>query len=132
MEEIEIGEYVRTEKGSILENTLEGHKSIIENIEKDEDYIREFGEIVKHSKNIIDLLKVGHHSYRGSSSVYWLKTLKPNTSIVTNRHKGADKRTLFKIKLFAHSDIFITGTENGIIAAVGDNGQIEYFNNIHR
>lgn len=80
----------------------------------------------------IDLLKVGHHSYRGSSSVYWLKTLKPNTCIITNRHKGADKRTLFKIKLFAHSDIFITGTENGIIAAVGDNGQIEYFNNIHR
>ena len=61
MEEIEIGEYVRTEKGSILENTLEGHKSIIENIEKDEDYIREFGEIVKHSKNIIDLLKVGDY-----------------------------------------------------------------------
>lgn len=80
----------------------------------------------------INLLKVGHHSYAGSTSVCWLKTLKPDTCIITNRHKGADKKTCFKIKLIARSDIFVTGTENGVIAEVHKNGRIDYFSNIHK
>lgn len=80
----------------------------------------------------VDLLKVGHHSYAGSTSAAWLKALKPNTCIITNRHKGANRKTLFKIKLIAHSDIFITGTENGIVAVIGKNGKIKYYNNIHK
>ncbi len=58
MEEIKNGEYVRTSEGYILENTFRGHKGIIEHLENgDRDYIYEFGKILKHSKNIIDLIE---------------------------------------------------------------------------
>lgn len=80
----------------------------------------------------IDLLKVGHHSYQGSTSVGWLRKLKPSVCIITNSSNGADKRTLCKIRLISHSDIFITGKENGIVAEIGENGRIKYYNNIHK
>lgn len=56
---IEVGEYVRTEGGYILENTIKAHKNIIEKlIEEDRNFKNTFGRIVKHSKNIIDLIEV--------------------------------------------------------------------------
>ncbi len=64
MEEIkiEIGEYVRTKNGYILKNTIKDHKHIIDGIiNQNEKYKYEFDNIVKHSKNIIDLIKEGDY-----------------------------------------------------------------------
>lgn len=58
-DKIEVGEYIRTEEGYILENTIKAHKNIIEKlVEEDREYKNKFGKIVKHSKNIIDLIEV--------------------------------------------------------------------------
>lgn len=60
MNNIEIGEYVRTDFGYILKNTASEHKHIIDNIEeRDNKFI--YGRIVKHSKNLIDLIEVGDY-----------------------------------------------------------------------
>lgn len=59
MSEIIENEYVRTEEGYILKNTALEHEYIIEQLERNNDeYIKEFGKIVKHSKDIIDLIEV--------------------------------------------------------------------------
>lgn len=58
MENIQIREYVRTKNGYILRNTIKEHKYIIDNFE---EYKNKFGEIVKHSKNIINLIEIGDY-----------------------------------------------------------------------
>ena len=79
----------------------------------------------------VDLLKVGHHSYSGSTTSDWLKTLNPDVCVVTNNYEQTDKRTLRRITRVARSAILVTGSENGIVAVIDDNGKISYYNNIH-
>lgn len=79
----------------------------------------------------VDLLKVGHHSYSGSTSSVWLKNLMPKYCIVTNDKNNVDVRTLWRISRIADSPVLITGKENGIVAEIGDNGNITFYNNIH-
>lgn len=80
----------------------------------------------------IDLLKVGHHSYSGSTTSKWLKTLSPDVCVVTNNYKSTDKRTLRRITRVSNSVILVTGQENGVIAEFDDNGNISYFNDIQQ
>lgn len=62
MSKNEIGKYVRTEYGYILENTFGGHGDIIEKLEnKDKHYEFEYGKIVKHSNTLIELVEVGDY-----------------------------------------------------------------------
>lgn len=80
----------------------------------------------------IDLLKVGHHSYRYSTSAFWLKTLHPTVCVITNDRASIDRQTVFRIKCVAHACVLITGQENGVIAKIGNNGQIKYYTGIHK
>ncbi|MDE6155465.1 MAG: MBL fold metallo-hydrolase, partial [Eubacterium sp.] len=75
----------------------------------------------------INLLKVGHHSYSGSTSKPWLRTLAPDICIVTNNYESIDFRTVRRITRVAEAPTFITGEENGIIAVIGDSGQIDLY-----
>lgn len=96
----------------------------IDNISGDEDRLApEIGEV--------DLLKVGHHSYSHSTTKNWLKYLNPQVCVVTNDYNKLDRRTIRRITRVSKSTILITGRENGVIAAIGDNGEISYYNNIH-
>lgn len=96
----------------------------IDNYTGDEDRIaQELGKI--------NLLKVGHHSYSGSTTKNWLKTLMPETCVVTNKYENLDMRTIRRITRVTNATILVTGKENGIIADIGDNGEITYYNQIH-
>lgn len=79
----------------------------------------------------VDLLKVGHHSYSGSTTSKWLKTLSPDVCVITNNYESTDKRTLRRITRISNSAILITGSENGVAAVIDDSGKISYYNNIH-
>lgn len=79
----------------------------------------------------VDVLKVGHHSYSGSTTTGWLKNLSPEVCVVTNVYQKTDKRTLRRITRVAKSPILITGSENGVVVDVSDDGKITYYNNIH-
>lgn len=79
----------------------------------------------------VDLLKVGHHSNEMSSTGKYIRTLDPETCVVTNNFEGIHELTLYYIIYICHPQFLITGRENGVVAEIGDNGQINYYNNIH-
>lgn len=79
----------------------------------------------------VDLLKVGHHSYSHSTSRQWLQTLDPDVCVITNNYESVDFRTVRRITRVSKSAVLITGQENGVVAVIGDNGEISYYNNIH-
>lgn len=78
----------------------------------------------------VDILKVGHHSYSGSTTPKWLKTLSPNVCVVTNDYERTDKNTLRRITRICHSPILVTGSENGVIVAFNGDGSLSYYNEI--
>lgn len=64
----------------------------------------------------VDILKVGHHGYTGSTSSNWLKHLMPQYAIVCNSSKRINPDVRLKLKTISKSRILCTENENGIIA----------------
>lgn len=77
----------------------------------------------------VDLLKVGHHSYAGSTGSRFLKLVSPETAVITNNYKKADKFTLARISTMADASIALADDVGGI-AAVFTDGEIIYTCNI--
>lgn len=79
----------------------------------------------------IDLLKIGHHGYYGSSSTEFLDNINPEIAIVTN-HLGKIYPNV-KWNLIMHSKlpIYATYDNNGIIATFDDSDGIILTNDIH-
>ena len=79
----------------------------------------------------VDLLKVGHHSYSGSTTKTFVETLHPEACVVTNNALSVDRTTIARIiRTCRHRNIYITGSENGVLAVIGDNGAISYYGQI--
>ena len=70
----------------------------------------------------IDLLKMGHHGYFGSSSPDFLKTLKPEIAICTNYIGKIYPNVKWNMTMVAKAPIFSTVHRNGIIATFTGNG----------
>lgn len=79
----------------------------------------------------IDLLKIGHHGYFGSSSKYFLQTLKPEIAIVTNQLGKVYPNVKWNLTMIAKVPFFATYDNNGLIASFNDDGEIILTNNIH-
>lgn len=79
----------------------------------------------------VDLLKVGHHGYFGSSSKHFLKALKPEIAIVTNQLGKVYPNVKWNLTMIAKVPFYATYDNNGIIASFTDNGEIILTNNIH-
>ncbi|MBQ6020721.1 MAG: MBL fold metallo-hydrolase [Clostridia bacterium] len=79
----------------------------------------------------VDLLKVGHHSYSGSTTQGFVETLRPEACVITNSQRNADLNTVARIvHICRHKNVYITGNENGVLAVIGDNGDISYYGGI--
>lgn len=70
----------------------------------------------------VDLLKVGHHGYVGSTSKHWAKTLSPEYAVVCNWSKAIYPDVKFKLKEIAKAKILATADLNGVIAEFSENG----------
>lgn len=70
----------------------------------------------------VDLLKVGHHGYFGSTSFVWAKVLSPDYSIVCNSARAIYPDVKFKLKNIAKSKIIATADTNGVAVTFSDNG----------
>lgn len=78
----------------------------------------------------VDLLKIGHHGYYGSSSRKFLKVLKPEITIVTNYIGKIYPNVKWNLTMVAKAPTFSTAHRNGIIATFTDNNEILLTQNI--
>ena len=72
----------------------------------------------------IDLLKIGHHGYFGSSSPDFLRTLTPDIAICTNHLGKIYPNVKWNLTMVARVPIFSTAHRNGIIATFTDSEEI--------
>ena len=78
----------------------------------------------------VDLLKIGHHGYYGSSSKDFLKVLKPEICICTNQIGKVYPNVKWNITMVAKAPLFSTAHRNGIIASFTDEDTIVLTQNI--
>ena len=78
----------------------------------------------------INLLKIGHHGYYGSSSKKFLKVVKPEITIVTNYIGKIYPNVKWNLTIIAKAPTFSTAHRNGIIATFTDNNEIVLTENI--
>lgn len=79
----------------------------------------------------VDLLKLGHHGYYGSSSPDFLRHLSPEIAIVTNQLGKVYPNVKWNLTMVAKVPFYATYDNNGIIASFTDSGEIVLTNNIH-
>ncbi len=79
----------------------------------------------------VDLLKIGHHGYFGSSSPEFLEKLSPEIAIVTNHLGKVYPNVKWNLIMKAKLPLYATYDCNGIIACFTDSGDIVLTNNIH-
>lgn len=79
----------------------------------------------------VDLLKIGHHGYFGSSSQDFLDALSPEIAIVTNQLGKVYPNVKWNLTMSAKVPFYATYDNNGIIATISDKGKILLTNNIH-
>lgn len=79
----------------------------------------------------IDLLKIGHHGYFGSSSQDFLDNLKPEIAIVTNQLGKIYPNVKWNLIMHAKLPVYSTFDNNGVIASFTDEGEIILTKNIH-
>lgn len=72
----------------------------------------------------VDLLKVGHHGYFGSTSAYFAKKLTPRYAVITNTYRAVYPDVRFKLKRIAKSKVLCTQDLDGVLAQIGPNGQV--------
>lgn len=72
----------------------------------------------------IELLKIGHHGYFGSSSPGFLNALKPEISICTNYLGKIYPNVKWNLTMVAKAPVFSTAHRNGIIATFTDDNEI--------
>ena len=72
----------------------------------------------------VDLLKIGHHGYYGSSSKAFLEHLQPEIAIVTNQLGKIYPNVKWNLTMVAKAPIFSTAHRNGIIATFTDKNEI--------
>ncbi len=78
----------------------------------------------------IDLLKIGHHGYYGSSSKKFLEVLKPEITIVTNYLGKIYPNVKWNLTMVAKAPTFSTAHRNGIIATFTNKNEILLTQNI--
>lgn len=93
----------------------------INNYVGDEDRLAE--EIGK-----VNLLKVGHHGYDGSTTKGFCEALRPEIAVVTNRKGGISRAPLVNLNKI-NAAVLETGAYGGIIAEFGDDG-IKLYENL--
>ena len=88
-------------------------------------------DIVAKQVGDVDLLKIGHHGYFGSSSQDFLSVLSPEIAIVTNQLGKIYPNVKWNLTMSAKVPVYATCDNNGIIASFTPDGEIILTNNIH-
>lgn len=77
----------------------------------------------------VDVLKLGHHGYTGSSSYGYIKELAPEIAIQTNKHP-ANVSVKLNVTIINGAPIYSTADHNGIILDVTDVKDVVLYDDI--
>ncbi len=96
------------------------------------DFTNDSGFEMTYAEEIgdIDLLKIGHHGYFGSSSADFLRVLRPEYAICTNYLGKIYPNVKWNLTMVAKAPVFSTAHRNGIIATFTDDNEILLSDNI--
>ena len=79
----------------------------------------------------VDILKIGHHGYFGSSSAEFLEKLSPDVAIVTNQLGKVYPNVKWNLTMKAKVPFYATYENNGIIATFTDDGELVFTKDLH-
>lgn len=79
----------------------------------------------------VDLLKVGHHGCEGSSTPDFICTISPRICIFTTGEYDHNVNSRARFREICDPQMYFTVKENGVLAVLGENGNITCFGNIH-
>lgn len=87
-------------------------------------------QLLKGEIGKVNVLKIGHHGYFGSSSMSFLKNVQPDYAIVTNYLGKIYPNVKWNLTMYAHVPILSTVDLNGIITTFTDDGKILFTDHI--
>lgn len=79
----------------------------------------------------VDLLKVGHHGCEDSSTPAFLQTLMPKICVFTTGEYSHNVLSRQRIREICHATMYFTARDGGILALLGENGDIRCYGQIH-
>lgn len=79
----------------------------------------------------VDLLKVGHHGCEGSSTPAFLQTLMPKICVFTTGEYSHNVHARERIPEICGSTMYFTAREGGVLALLGENGDIRCYGQMH-
>ncbi|MDR0531632.1 MAG: MBL fold metallo-hydrolase [Oscillospiraceae bacterium] len=79
----------------------------------------------------LDLLKLPHHGYSLSTSVAFLRRLRPKMGIVTNGLGQIYPNVKWNVALAARMPVYSTARENGVIVTILPTGNLSLSGNLH-
>ncbi len=90
------------------------------------DFVSTDGFDVSFSEEIgtVDVLKIGHHGYFGSSGQAFLKEIKPKIAICTNYSGKIYPNVKWNLTVISKVPVLYTAHRKGIITTFTDNGEI--------
>ena len=77
----------------------------------------------------VNVLKLGHHGYLGSSTLSYIRTLDPDMAIQTN-NKPANLSVQIVVTMINMTPIYQTAKHNGIILDITDVGDVRLYDKI--
>ena len=77
----------------------------------------------------VDVLKLGHHGYLGSSTLSYIRTLDPDMAIQTN-NKHANLSVQIVVTMINMTPIYQTAKHNGIILDITDVADVKLYDNV--
>ena len=79
----------------------------------------------------VDLLKMCHHGIDGNNPSFFLEALRPRICVVTSWEGDHNSETAKRVREICDPQIYYTGIEDGVLAVIGDGGEITCYNHIH-
>lgn len=88
-------------------------------------------ELVMNDVGHVDLLKIGHHGYYGSSSQKFLKCISPDFAIVTNQLGKVYPNVKWNLTMCAKIPFYATVDNDGLLVDVLSDGTCRLYSDIH-
>lgn len=79
----------------------------------------------------VDLFKPCHHGIDGNNPEFFIRALSPRICVFTSYKADHNKQSRARFKKICDPQMYFTTVEDGVLAVIGDNGEITCCSHIH-